>query len=141
MIRAGRGSRAAWSNHQSLLFWKILSDIMEPIFHLVVPEKWHSQVDSDFRTDSLDTEGFIHCSFARQVEWAANRFYPDAPALLVLTIAPERLKSPLKIEFPPGKGSKESDIFPHIHGPLNRSAVVEVREMKRSPSNEWVLPS
>ena len=56
---------------------------MEPIYHLVEPAAWEANPAADYAVASLDSEGFIHCAFAPQVALAANRFYPDASALLV----------------------------------------------------------
>jgi len=107
---------------------------MEPIYHLALRRDWEGAPDEEYRAASLPTEGFIHCSRADQVARSANRFYARAEGLLVLTIDPVRLVSPLRHD-PASNG----ELFPHIHGPLNRSAVVAVAEMTRGPDGLWTF--
>jgi uncharacterized protein (DUF952 family) len=106
---------------------------MRRIYHLVPRTVWQQTPDQPFRAASLATEGFIHCSNADQVAWAANTFYANEPDLLVLHIDASRLTSPLKDE--PGAGQ----LFPHIHGPLNRDAVIRVEALTRGPDGRWVF--
>jgi uncharacterized protein (DUF952 family) len=105
---------------------------MPTIYHLVLRRAWEAHPDQPYRADSLTSEGFIHCSFAQQVAGAANRFYADQQDLLVLHIDPARLTSPLR-EEPSGTG----EVFPHIHGPLNRDAVVAVQPLARDADGRW----
>jgi uncharacterized protein (DUF952 family) len=105
------------------------------IYHLTSPEAWQSAPDQDYRVASLAEEGFIHCSQANQVAWAANKFCAALPELLVLTIDPQKLQAPLRME-PASTG----ELFPHLHGPLNRSAVVAVRALARDKDGLWVFP-
>jgi uncharacterized protein (DUF952 family) len=118
---------------------KSQANMAEPIYHLVLRSLWEHQPETDYQADSLATEGFIHCSFAHQVAWAANRFYTDASNLLVLTIDPARLTSELSIEPPSPSSPPTSPVFPHIHGPLARAAVVAVSEMKRDGDGQWIF--
>lgn len=106
----------------------------EPIYHLALRSDWERAPDEDYCVPSLATEGFIHCSLARQVAWAANRFYTDAEGLLVLTLDPGRLSSPVKLE------PAANDVFPHIYGPINRQAVVAATELTRGPDGRWWFP-
>ena len=108
---------------------------MEPVYHLVTPTLWDDPSGADYRAASLGSEGFIHCSYAGQVAASANRFYAAAERLLLLVIDPARLRSPLEAE-PAGSG----ELFPHVHGPINRDAVTEVREMRRE-HGAWVFPT
>jgi uncharacterized protein (DUF952 family) len=105
---------------------------MALIYHLVTPAAWQ-QAPKDYRADSLESEGFIHCSFADQVARSANRFYAGAEALLVLHIDPQRLTSPLKVEA----GSGEQ--YPHVYGPINRTAVLRAEALQRGPDGMWAF--
>src|SRR5262245_19032821 len=105
----------------------------DAIYHLVARRAWEQSGTEPYRTASLDTEGFIHCSYREQVEWAANRFYPNASDLFVLQIDPARLTSPVRAEDP-GCG----ECFPHIYGPIDRPAVVDVLSMRRDTAGKWV---
>jgi uncharacterized protein (DUF952 family) len=104
---------------------------MRLIFHLVPRSVWDAS-PADYSAESLATEGFIHCSYAAQVERSANRFFAGAEDLLVLHLDPDRLGSPLR-EEPAGSG----ELFPHVYGPINRSAVVAVQPLRRDPGGCW----
>jgi uncharacterized protein (DUF952 family) len=91
------------------------------IFHIILEAVWRSKrTNVDYRGDTLDTEGFIHCSTAEQVVRTANRVFPGASGLVVLKIDPKRLTAPLVFEDTSGTGED----FPHIYGALNTDAVV-----------------
>jgi uncharacterized protein (DUF952 family) len=108
---------------------------MRWLYHLVTPEVWEQGQDQPYRAASLDTEGFIHCSNLDQVVRSANRFYAEAPNLLLLCIPAERLTSPLKDE-----NSGSGELFPHIYGPIERAAVAAVRPLHRDGTGHWALP-
>ena len=105
---------------------------MTPIYHLVRRGEWEKTPTEPYRAPSLATEGFIHCSQATQVAWAANNFYKDAADLLVLEIDPQRLGSEVRTEQ-----AKHGEWFPHIYGPIERTAVVRVHEMSRGTDGRW----
>jgi uncharacterized protein (DUF952 family) len=106
---------------------------MTRIYHLVTPDAWARAAD-EYRPDSFAAEGFIHCSFAAQVAGSANRFYAGASELLLLYIDPAHLTSPLRTE-----ASGSGELFPHVYGPLNRDAVVEVETLRRGSDGRWVF--
>lgn len=108
---------------------------MRRIYHFATPSAWEKDAPGPYRADSLATEGFIHCSNADQVAWAANRFYPDAAELSVLVIDADRLTSTLKDE-----AAGQWGVFPHIYGPINRKAVVEIRPLERGADGRWAFP-
>ena len=113
---------------------------MDPIYHLVEPAAWETNPAADYAVASLDSEGFTHCAFAPQVAPAANRFYPDGSALLAVRLDPARLSSPLRIE-PPSPISTSGQKFPHVYGPIQRSAVVQVHVLTRDDGGRWIFPS
>jgi glutathione S-transferase len=95
---------------------------MEPIFHIASAVEWTMAAASGvYLQSTLDKtiaeEGFMHCSFAHQVEGVAQRYYQgvDTP-LLLLTIDPSLVDAEIKVE----------NGYPHIYGPLHTSAVVNV---------------
>ena len=109
---------------------------MNVVYHLVIRSRWEEGAGRDYRADSLDSDGFIHCSYAAQVARSANRFHANTEELLVLEIEPNRLVSPLRAE-PAASG----ELFPHIHGPINREAVVAVHPLHRDGAGQWVFLS
>ncbi|MFW6173205.1 MAG: DUF952 domain-containing protein [Elusimicrobiota bacterium] len=99
---------------------------MKKILHIASNDDWKKAKEIGvYKADSLETEGFIHCSTPEQVVEVANYLYKGRTDLLLLVIDEELLNSPVKYEDP-GNGKH----YPHIYGPLNTSAVAEVLEFK-----------
>jgi glutathione S-transferase len=65
----------------------------------------------------LGDVGFVHCSYEDQVEGTRQRYYADRDDLVLLTIDPDRLTSPVRVE----------DGFPHVYGAIDPDAVVGAR--------------
>jgi uncharacterized protein (DUF952 family) len=107
---------------------------MRRIYHIVPRAIWE-QTTGPYRADSLASEGFIHCSNENQVARVANLFYADHDDLLVLCIDAGRLTSPVRDEDP-GAG----ELFPHVYGPIDREAIIEVRALERGPNRRWEFP-
>jgi uncharacterized protein (DUF952 family) len=109
------------------------------IFHIAEVADWEAaRVTGDYRVSTRDRtlaeEGFIHASREDQVLGVANAFYADAGPLLLLTIDPDRLSSPVRDdEVAPGV------VFPHIYGPIDLDAVVGVAPLERGPDGQFVL--
>ncbi len=94
------------------------------IYHIVLPEVWENSKDQNFyEAESLQTEGFIHCSFAGQLDRVLQRYYKDAEKVLILEIDTEKLTSKL-IEEP----STNNEIYPHIFGEINAEAIIGIKE-------------
>lgn len=94
---------------------------MTHILHITTPADWQAALEVGiYRADSLESEGFIHCSTAQQMAATANRFYAGQSDLLLLHIDPQALAAELRWEMADGQD------FPHIYGPINLDAVVEV---------------
>ncbi len=90
------------------------------IYHIVTPEIWETFKDKDFYyATSLEDEGFIHCSFAEQLDGVLQRYYKDAEKVLILEIDTEKLKSKLVNE-----PSTNNEVYPHIYGGINLDSVV-----------------
>jgi uncharacterized protein (DUF952 family) len=98
---------------------------MTPILHITPRSQWESaKVLGSYRSDTLDTEGFIHCSRVGQVVGVANRFYTGQKDLVLLVMDGDRLQSPLRDE------AADGDEFPHLYGALNLDAVVQVLDFE-----------
>lgn len=80
---------------------------------------------ANFHTPSLKEEGFIHACEYHQVRYVLEQFYDEKSALSLLIIAPELLQSPVKFEAP-SNGDTQQGHFPHIYGPLNTNAIVDI---------------
>lgn len=121
------------------------------IYHLTPARHYRGQVeDQPYVAATFAEEGFIHCTGDRDLLLqVANTYFADlTDTLLVLTIAPHRLTSPLKFEPPaPPPGAtkqagytKSNPLFPHIYGPINREAIVECFPLRRDPTGGWYWP-
>jgi uncharacterized protein (DUF952 family) len=116
---------------------KITNKPDENIYHILSGADWTAaQAAGEYRPESLETEGFIHCSLRGQVERVANAFYREQDDLLLLAIEKDRLQAAVRFEDLLGEGMR----FPHIYGPLNLEAVVGVHAMLRNDAGDYVLP-
>jgi len=115
------------------------------IYHVTSRSAWsEARQSGEYRAESLETEGFIHCSTEAQVLPVVEKFYMGQRGLLLLTIDPALLSSDLKWEPPSGgsppPGVAEGDLFPHIYGPLNLDAVVKAVDLESNPDGHYNLP-
>ncbi len=100
-----------------------MSNQSEFIYHITTREQWEKAIElGAYEADSLSTEGFIHCSTEDQVAGVLSRYYKGQGGLVKLTIERSRVERPLIFEL----AGSINEVFPHIHGPLNLDAVVEV---------------
>ena len=111
---------------------------MNHIYHLAPATRWHEWPgDQPYLPSEYAADGFVHCTAgdALMLE-VANRFYRAAPGdYVLLVIDPARLTAPLKWE-PSSDGL--AALFPHIYGPIDRAAVLEVRAVQRSGDGEFL---
>ena len=101
------------------------------IYHLVPIDYWESQpADRPYTPADFAREGFIHCTQGdEQLAVVANRYYrQDERQWLVLALDEQAITAEIKYE--PGR---DGLLYPHIYGPLNCEAVIEVLPMPRDP--------
>jgi uncharacterized protein (DUF952 family) len=114
---------------------------MDDIFHITRSADWqaarrHGSYTLSTRDRTLQEVGFIHCSYAHQVAGTANMIFPGQNDLVLLVIDPERLRAPLRQEA----ATEGGEAFPHIYGPLNLEAVVEVHAYPPKPDGTFGPP-
>lgn len=96
------------------------------IYHITTRKAWEeAQKKGQYEADTLETEGFMHCSTEDQVPGVLKRYYAGKTGLVKLKIEKEKVDRPLVFEL---AGSID-EVFPHIHGALNLNAVVEVTDV------------
>ncbi|MGW1030275.1 DUF952 domain-containing protein [Streptomyces sp. NPDC002577] len=105
------------------------------IQHVVPLAEWNSAPEQPYSPASLEEDGFVHCSPDEETTLAiVNAFYRSAPRpLLTLDLDEDRLTATTEWEAAapaPPPGVAEDVLFPHVFGPLNRDAVVRVREVQ-----------
>ena len=112
------------------------------IVHIVKRDDWKNAVrNGQYAPESLDTEGFIHCSTPRQVVETANIFYRGHSDLLIVCLEEAHLTSRLTYEPAVRLDDQRAEaLFPHIYGPLNLEAVSEVYEFPCDAEGRFVLP-
>lgn len=111
------------------------------ILHLLPEGVWRDLGPGDrYEPASLAVEGFVHCTGDDMLLLrVANAFYTgETGPMLVLTIDPDRLASEVRWEAPVGGDPLAAERCPHVYGPLEVDAVVEVRRLDRDPDGVYV---
>jgi uncharacterized protein (DUF952 family) len=107
------------------------------ILHIATRSDWDEALAAgEYRADTLATEGFIHASTREQVLGVADARFRGQRGLVLLVIEPTRVRADLRWEeSEPGEAP-----FPHLYGPLNVDAVVDVVAFDEGPEG-FVLPA
>lgn len=91
------------------------------LVHLCPRSDWLAALgQGEYRPASLAQEGFIHASRPDQILAVANALFCGQPDLLLLWLNPQLLAVDVRWE------SVGDEIYPHLYGPLNLSAVAGV---------------
>lgn len=107
---------------------------MNTILHITQREQWEqAKLVGIYRRDTLDSEGFIHCSTQTQVVKVANTLFRNQKGLVLLCINSNKVKAEIRYE-----GVEE--LFPHIYGALNVDAVFEVIGFEPDEDGKFKLP-
>jgi uncharacterized protein (DUF952 family) len=94
------------------------------IYHITsAAEAARAKQAGEYVPEGFAREGFIHCSYADQVDGVLRRIFHGRTGLVVFEIDPARLTCPIVDENLEGG----AELFPHIYGRLPMSAVVAVR--------------
>jgi uncharacterized protein (DUF952 family)/lysophospholipase L1-like esterase len=102
-----------------------------PLYHIVAPDEWPRA--GHYAPASLAGQGFVHFSFADQVDGVANALYADARELVVVELDPMALGVEIRIEDSYGAGVS----FPHGYGPVPVAAARAVHPLTRMPDGAW----
>lgn len=104
------------------------------IYHITTADRWEAaQKLGVYRADSLQSQGFIHCSDAQQVVRVANALFARKQGLTLLHIDPRKLKANVVYENLDG-GTED---FPHVYGPIDLEAVVKVTSFRPNPDGNF----
>lgn len=96
---------------------------MPIIYHVTTAAEWNAGKEIGiYESPSLKTEGFIHCSQENQIEGVLQRYYAGQTNLVKLVIDTDKLTSRFVFEWSPST----QDTFPHVYGPIDLEAVIEV---------------
>lgn len=111
---------------------------MALIWHLAHTTDWENPLRQgryaiSTRGLALEQVGFIHCSYAHQVEGVVARFYADETAPLTLLGIDTELLAAAGVEVraePGDPAHPEGERFPHAYGPIPVSAVTETHSAR-----------
>jgi uncharacterized protein (DUF952 family) len=103
-------------------------------YHLVPRRDWRDTPEP-YAPATLAREGFVHCTDgAEEVAATANRYFADEQdELLALVLDVGRLSAPIKYEDP-------RRVYPHVYGPIERDAILQVLTMPRDASGAFLPP-
>lgn len=110
---------------------------MAIILHIADGAAWQqAQAHGAYRGDTLETDGFIHCSLREQVIPVANALFKGQTGLIVLCIDEDKVIADIRYEDCYDAGQT----FPHIYGALNLDAVVSVADFPPDADGTFTLP-
>jgi len=109
---------------------------MNTILHITKRQQWEQAKDlGSYRADSLDSEGFIHCSKSTQIVKVANTFVFNQKELVLLFIDSDKIQAEIRYE-----PAEIGELFPHIYGELNIDAVYQVIDFEAGEDGFFELP-
>jgi uncharacterized protein (DUF952 family) len=110
---------------------------METIYHITTRVEWLKGMrQGEYRSATLEDEGFMHCSTLAQVAGSANKHFYRRGGLALLHIDPERVAAEIRTENLAGGET----LFPHIYGPLNLDAVISVEAFEPGSDGTFTYP-
>lgn len=109
---------------------------MTLLLHITMREQWdRARFAGVYRSETLDTDGFIHCSTRDQVLDVANERFSGTEGLVLLCIDSSRVQAPVQFD-----AVETGARFPHVYGPLNVDAVIKTVPFSPGPSGRFTLP-
>jgi len=103
---------------------KTVQTVTKLIYHIATQEEWdRAQEVGEYRGDTLDGEGFIHCSTADQLDEVGEYLFKWVDDLVLLGIDEELVVNEIKYE-----DAGNGETYPHIYGPLNIDAILSVKD-------------
>eukprot|EP00288_Rhodomonas_lens_P014703 CAMPEP_0177716752 /NCGR_PEP_ID=MMETSP0484_2-20121128/14671_1 /TAXON_ID=354590 /ORGANISM="Rhodomonas lens, Strain RHODO" /LENGTH=127 /DNA_ID=CAMNT_0019228791 /DNA_START=13 /DNA_END=396 /DNA_ORIENTATION=- len=119
------------------------------IYHMCSKAKWEAAGD-DYTPPTYEKDGFVHATKeASMLCGIANHFYKgEVGDWILLKISIAKLTHPVKWEAPMAVGDKETNLkddggvqMPHIYGPINKPAVVEISPISREADGTFLASS
>lgn len=110
---------------------------MSWVYHITDRQSWN-QAESGgvYCADTLETEGFIHCSTRSQIERVANARFAGRQGLVLLAVDLSRVSE--RIVFENTEGGTEP--FPHIYGPIPTDAIAAVADFAPDLQGRFSFP-
>lgn len=106
------------------------------IYHMTSNRQWENSCERGFYShESLQREGFIHCSNLDQVLGVANAFYRDMEDIVLLEIDENRVTAEIRHENLEGGTS----LFPHVYGVIPVDCVSRILEFNVDEKGDYTL--
>lgn len=104
------------------------------IYHLAFRADWEAGLAAgEYRAPSLAEEGFIHASGDEdQMLRVAARLFVGRDDLLALNVDTDKLPNDSPVIREP---ARSGEIYPHVYGPINPDAIVQVRALVPDADN------
>ncbi len=104
------------------------------LFHLV-PDAQAGQLRGTYTPAGYAAEGFVHLSFAHQLQGTLDLHFADTRRVLLIELASERLGADLRLE--PSRGGED---FPHLYRPLERGDAIAAWSLDAVPGAGLRVP-
>lgn len=106
------------------------------ILHITTRKQWEQAKSAGvYHCDTLNSQGFIHCSTLKQIIKVANALFKGQKDLVLLCIDSAKVKAEIRYE-----GAEGGEKYPHIYGSLNVNSVVKVLDFKQDNEGSFRLP-
>jgi len=93
------------------------------ILHVATRADWEqAEAAGNYTGNTLASEGFIHCAKPEQLMHVLTRYFPTLPGHVIVEIDTDKVTPEIRWEG-------IAELFPHIYGPLNLSAVTRVKKI------------
>lgn len=93
------------------------------VYHICIKTDFNTNNKNEqYYTNDLEQTGFIHCCTKQQMPGVLERFFKVEQDLVALKLNPTKVKAKLIYEV----ADQGLELFPHIYGMINHSAIEEV---------------
>lgn len=106
------------------------------VYHLVPREEYEAgDPAAEYVPVAFAQDGFIHLTDgAEELVAVGNHYYrADPRPYVALRIDLARVRAPIRY-------ADHGWVYPHVHGPLNRDAIVAVLDVPRRPDGTFLQP-
>jgi uncharacterized protein (DUF952 family) len=112
-----------------------MTDTHRHVFHITERGALAAALEAGaYSADSIEREGFIHCSTRAQILRTAARFFAGRSGLILLCIDAERIAAWLRYE------SADGEAFPHCYGPIPLDAIPAMIDFPCRADGSFELP-
>lgn len=106
------------------------------IFKIVPRADWEAAGETYEGSVHDQADGFLHFSTGPQLAETLRLYYAGQENLVLVAVDPAALGAALKYEHSPSR----NEDFPHLFGPLPRTAVRWVKPITKDAAGNFVIP-